>query len=197
MRRSSLQEADDATVISSAVQGDRSAYGALYERHVGRVFRHVLYLTGDPALAQDITAQTFLKALEAIHRYEDRGVPFLAWLFRIAYNLTINYKKGSKTNGHTHLPEGVELRGNLASPEESCEAKANGERVWQGVRRLRGDQRQVIVMRFIDGLSYPDIAQVLGKSVGAVRVSQYRALCALRRLLEDDRGGNNHKPCAS
>jgi RNA polymerase sigma-70 factor (ECF subfamily) len=187
MRRSNLQEADDSELIACAARGDREAFGALYERYVFRVFRHVYYLTSDPHTAEDLTAQTFLNALEAIPRYEIRGVPFLAWLLRIAYNLTVNHRKVRK-NGTTQLPESLEIEGTTYSPEASCEAKADGERVWEGVRRLRDDQRQVIVMRFIDGLSYPDIARVLGKSIGAVRVIQYRALCALRRKLEDDVG---------
>jgi len=185
MRRSNLQEADDSELIARAAEGDREAFGVLYERYVFRVFRHVYYLTSDPHTAEDLTAQTFLNALEAIPRYEMRGVPFLAWLLRIAYNLTVNHRKVRK-NGTAPLPEGLEIEGTSYSPEASCEAKADGERVWEGVRRLRGDQRQVIVMRFVDGLSYPDIARVLGKSIGAVRVIQYRALVALRHRLEDD-----------
>ena len=187
MRRSTLQETDDKELIAQAGKGDREAFGALYERYVFRVFRHVYYLTSSPQTAEDLTAQTFLNALEAIHRYEVRGAPFLAWLLRIAYNLTVNHKKVRK-NGASPLPETMEIPGTTYSPEETCEAKADGEEVWAGVRRLRGDQRQVIVMRFVDGLSYPDIAKVLGKSIGAVRVIQYRALCALRRRLEDDLG---------
>src|SRR3990172_7583822 len=187
MRRSNLQETDDSELIACAARGDREAFGALYERYVFRVFRHVCYLTRDPHTAEDLTAQTFLNALEAIPRYEMRGVPFLAWLLRIAYNLTVNHRKVRK-NGTAPLPEGLEIQGTIYSPEASCEAKADGERVWEGVRRLRGDQRQVIVMRFIDGLSYPDIAKVLGKSIGAVRGIQYRALFPLRHRLEDDRG---------
>lgn len=187
MRRSGLQKADDSELIARAARGDREAFGALYERYVFKVFRHVYYLTSDLHTAEDLTAQTFLNALEAIHRYEMRGVPFPAWLLRIGYNLTVNHRKVRK-NGAAPLPEAVEVQGTLYSPEASCEAKADGERLWEGVRTLRGDQRQVIVMRFIDGLSYPDIAKVLGKSIGAVRVIQYRALCALRRRLEDDLG---------
>ncbi len=186
MRRSNLQKTDDSGLIARAAKGDRAAFGALYERYVFRVFRHVYYLTSDTHTAEDLTAQTFLNALEAIPKYELRGVPFLAWLLRIAYNLTVNHKK-VRSNGTAPLPEAVEVQGTLYSPEAACEAKADGEQVWEGVRRLKGDQRQVIVMRFIDGLSYPDIAKVLGKSIGAVRVIQYRALCALRRL-EDDLG---------
>ncbi len=187
MRRSNLQETDDKDLIGRAAKGDREAFGALYERYVFRVFRHVYYLTGNSHTAEDLTAQTFLKALEAIHRYEMRGVPFVAWLLRIGYNLTVNHKK-VRNNGTAPLPEVVEVQGTQYSPEASCEAKADGERVWAGVRTLRGDQRQVIVMRFLDGLSYPDIAKVLDKSIGAVRVIQFRALSALRRRLEDDLG---------
>src|SRR4030067_464388 len=96
MRRSTLQETDDGELIAGAARGDREAFGALYERYVFRVFRHVYYLTSDPHTAEDLTAQTFLNALEAIPRYEVRGGPFLAWLLRIAYNLTLNHKKARK-----------------------------------------------------------------------------------------------------
>ncbi len=187
MGRSNHQKTDDDKLIARAAKGDREAFGALYERYVFRVFRHVYYLTSDTHTAEDLTAQTFLNALEAIHRYEVRGVTFLAWLLRIAYNLTMNHRN-LRSNGNSQLPEAVEAQGTAYSPEATCEAGADGEQVWAGVRRLKGDQRQVIVMRFIDGLSYPDIAKVLGKSIGAVRVIQYRALCALRRPLEDDLG---------
>jgi RNA polymerase sigma-70 factor (ECF subfamily) len=187
MRGSGLQKADDSELIARAARGDREAFGALYERYVFKVFRHVYHLTSDVHTAEDLTAQTFLNALEAIPRYEMRGVPFLAWLLRIGYNLTINHRKVRK-NGAAPLPEAVQVQGTLYSPEASCEAKADGERLWEGVRTLRGDQRQVIVMRFMDGLGYSDIAKVLGKSIGAVRVIQYRALSALRRRLEDDLG---------
>ena len=188
MRRSSLIETDDVELIARAARGDREAFGRLYERYVLRVFRHIYFLTSDSQLAEDLTAQTFLKTLEALPRYEIRGIPFLAWLLRIASNLTINHLKSQKNNGHAQLPESVAARGTDYSPEQSCEIKLDGERVWAQVRRLRGDQRQVIVMRFIDGLSYPDIAHVLGKSVGAVRVIQYRALASLRQMLEDQPG---------
>jgi RNA polymerase sigma-70 factor (ECF subfamily) len=79
-----------------------------------------------------------------------------------------------------------------APPEFYCEAKIDGEAVWQAVAALDGGQRQVIVLRFMDGLSYADVAGVLGKSVGAVRVAQYRALHALRRRLEDGNLGRHH-----
>ena len=180
---------DDETLVDRATAGDREAFGELYERCVRRVYRHVLYIINDVNLAEDLTEQTFLRALEAIHRYERRGVPFLAWLLRIARNLYLNGRRVERNNSTIHKKwDG----GAAASPESFCEAKLDGEEVWRAVRALDGDQRQVIVLRFMDGLSYADVADVLGKSVGAVRVAQYRALRALRRRLEDGNLGRHY-----
>ena len=180
---------DDETLVGRATVGDREAFGELYERHVSRVFRHVLYMVNDVHVAQDLTEQTFLRALEAIHGYEWRGVPFLAWLLRIARNLYLNGQRVQRNNSSIHSKWNGDI---AASPEFFCEAKLDGEEVWRAVQALDGDQRQVIVLRFMDGLSYADVARVLGKSVGAVRVAQYRALCALRRSLEDGDLGRHY-----
>jgi len=186
IRRSAVAETDDDALIISAATGDREAFGRLYERYAVRVLRHAYFLTSDPVLAEDITAQAFLKALEAIPRYESRGVPFVAWLLRITCNLVINHKKSHKNGGHSQLPDTLESPDSNASPENSAELKLDGERVWREVKKLPSEQRQVIVMRFIDDLGYPDIAGVLGKSVGAVRVIQFRALASLRHMMEDE-----------
>jgi len=186
MRRSAVVETDDDQLIALAAGGDRQSFGELYERYALRVFRHAQFLTGDPVLAEDVTAQVFLKALEAIPRYESRGVPFVAWLLRITCNMVINHRKSAKNNGHSQIPENIEATGTFFSPEDSCEVKVDGERVWREVRKLPCEQRQVIVMRFIDDLGYPDIAHVLGKTVGAVRVIQFRALANLRGMLDDE-----------
>jgi len=184
MQRSTSVETDFNALIERAARGDREAFGEIYEKHALRVFRHAYFLTGDPVLAEDLTAQTFLKALEAIPRYEQRGVPFIAWLLRIAGNLTINYKKAQKNGHHAQLPETLEDEDRFVSPEWACESKSNGERVWRLVSQLPHEQRQVVVMRFIDDLPYQEVAHVLGKSVGAVRVIQFRALASLRRMVQ-------------
>ena len=186
MPRSTSVLTEFSTLIERAARGDRAAFGEIYEQHALRVFRHAYFLTGDPFLAEDLTAQTFLKALEAIPRYEQRGVPFIAWLLRITGNLTINYKKAQKNGHHAQLPDTLEDEDRFTSPEKSCVAKSNSERVWRFVSRLPHEQRQVIVMRFIDDLPYPEVAQVLGKSVGAVRVIQFRALAGLRRMVQEE-----------
>jgi len=180
---------EDETLVDRATAGDREAFGELYDRCVRRVFRHVLYMVNDVDLAEDVTEQTFLRALEAIHRYERRGVPFVAWLLRIARNLYLNDRRVERNNSSIHNKWNG---GGAPSPEFYCEAKLDGEEVWRAVRALDGDQRQVIVLRFMDGLSYADVARILRKSVGAVRVAQYRALRALRRKLEDGNLGRHY-----
>lgn len=175
--------AGESVLVERAKAGDREAFGELYDRYALFTYRHIHHLVRDHQGAEDLTAQTFLQALQAIGRYEQRGIPFQVWLLRIARNLTINHWRGRRF----HIPgsDGLGGEDSAPSPESFCEAKLREEEVWRAVEHLRGDQRQVIVLRFLDGLSYPDVAQVLGKSVGAVRVIQYRALSALRRALED------------
>ena len=180
---------EDEILIDRATAGDREAFGELYERYINRVYRHVFYMVNDVDVAQDLTEQTFLRALEAIQRYEKRGIPLLAWLLRIARNLSLNNQRVQRNNSSIWKNSEDAV---AASPESCCEAKLNGEEVRQAVGALEGDQRQVIVLRFMDGLSYADVARVLGKSVGAVRVAQYRALRALRRRLEDGNLGQHY-----
>ena len=185
-RSTSAVDSGSDELIALAAAGDREAFGRLYEQHAVRVFRHAYFLTSDVSLAEDLTAQTFLKALEAIGRYEDRGVPFIAWLLRITVNLAINHRKALKNGIHAQLPEQIVDDDALSSPEQSCTMKSEGERVWTKVRELPLEQRQVIVMRFMEDLPYSDVAAVLGKSIGAVRVIQFRALHNLRNLLREE-----------
>jgi len=179
----------ESILVERARAGDRQAFGELYDRYAALTFRHFHCLVGDRQTTEDLTAQTFLQALQAIGRYEERGIPFQVWLLRIARNLAINHWRIRRN--HSNGDNGLERKDSMPSPESLCEAKLLEEEVWRAVRRLRGDQRQVIVLRFVDGLSYPEVAQVLGKSIGAVRVVQYRALSALRRALEDGDLGHN------
>lgn len=172
----------DTTLLERAKAGDHQAFGQLYDCYAPGIYRYLYCLVGDRQEAEDLTAQAFLQVLRAIGRYEERGVPFRAWLLRIARNLAINQWRAQQ-NRNSCCNNGLERT--VPSPELLCEAKLREEEVWRAVRSLGRDQRQVIILRFVDGLSYPEVAQILGKSIGAVRVIQYRALSALRRALED------------
>ena len=184
-----IASAEEAALVDQAIAGDREAFGELYERHVRRVYRYLLYMAKDVDVAEDLTEETFLQALAAIHRYQRRGVPFVAWLLRIAHNLQLNLN-GRRAQRSVPLVH-EDQEGVVGSPELFLQDRASAERLMQVVQTLNEDQRQVLILRFIEGLSYADTARILGKSVGAVRVAQYRALRALRQKLEDGDLGQN------
>ena len=181
-----IASAEEATLVDQAIAGNREAFGELYERHVGRVYRYLLYMAKNVDVAEDLTEETFLQALAAIHRYQRRGVPFVAWLLRIAHNLQLNLngRRAWRTVPLIHEDQ----EGVMGSPELILQDRASAERLMQVVQTLNENQRQVVILRFIEGLGCADTARVLGKSVGVIRVTQYRALRALRRSLENGRG---------
>jgi len=181
-----IASAEEATLVDQAIVGDREAFGELYERYVRRVYTYLFYMAKDVDVAEELTAETFLQALAAIHRYQRRGVPYVAWLLPIAHNLQLNLN-GRRAQRSVPLVH-EDQEGVMGSPESSFEHKANGERLMQAVQTLNADQRQVIILRFIDGLSCADTARVLRKSVEAVRTAQCRALRTLRQRLEDGAG---------
>lgn len=175
---------DERDLVERAVCRDPEAFGELYDRHVVRVYRHIYYLVGSPAEAEDLTAQTFLQAWEAIERYQIRGAPFVSWLLRIAHNLAVSHLRSKREKAQLH--EGIVDEGSRRDPEAVAEQKADEERVRQAILRLRDEQRQVIILRFVEDLEYREVAEIIGKSVAAIRVIQHRALNALRRQLRLD-----------
>lgn len=180
----SPQDLDERTLVRRAIARDREAFGVLYDRHVVRVYRHLYYLVGNAAEAEDLTAQAFLQAWEAIDRYQIRGAPFISWLLRIAHNLGVSYLRSKKENAQ--LPETLEDRTSKRDPEELAHQQLQLEKIRQAILRLRDEQRQVILLRFVEDLDYPEVAQIVGKSVAAVRVIQHRALNALRKQIQQD-----------
>ena len=167
-----------------AAQRDRAAFGALYRRYLDRVYGYCFYLLGDHHDAEDVTERTFVAALAAIDRYRDEGATFRAWLFRIAHNQLANALRTRQRHRTTALdvvPEPMthaDPAGLLSLAEE-----ARGLR--RALEQLPDDRRQVVVLRFVDGLTAREIGAVLGRSQGAVRVLQHRALRQLADLIAD------------
>lgn len=183
--RNSLSRRREASLIRRAIKGDREAFGELYLHNVYAVFQHIYGLVPNATIAEDLTAQTFLNALEAMHRFQYRGTRFLSWLLRIAHNLTLQHLKNQKRDGHIPLLEGVEAGSdNYNTPEALYEARSQRDFIWSQVSHLSWTQRRVLIMRFVDGLKPAEIAEVLGKSEGAVRIMQWRALSTLRQKVE-------------
>ena len=173
---------DEAGLVARAIQRDSEAFGQLYEACLDRIYRYVYYRVNSTTEAEDLTEQVFLKAWEAIDRYEQRGVPFLAWLYRLAHNLVVDhYRSQRQTVPLDDLRETEEASEDI---EASVHAQLDAEEVREAIQRLSPEHQQLITLRFVEGLSHAEVAQIVGKSEGATRVVQYRALQALARALE-------------
>jgi len=173
---------DDTPLVLRAIQRDQDAFGELYDRHAVRVYRHIYYMVGNTAEAEDLTAQTFLRAWEAIERYQVRGAPFVSWLLRIAHNLGVSHLRSRRETSQIH--EGIVDDKLRRDPEWSYAQTAEEELVREAILRLREEQRQVIILRFIEDLDYREVAEIIGKSVAAIRVIQHRALNSLRKQMK-------------
>src|SRR5450759_1468217 len=153
---------DDTALVLRAIRRDQDAFGELYDRHVVRVYRHIYYMVGSAAEAEDLTAQTFLRAWEAIERYQVRGAPFVSWLLRIAHNLGVSYLRSKRDSSELH--DGIVDTKERRDPEWSYQQTAEEELVREAILRLREEQRQVIILRFIEDLDYREVAEIIGKS---------------------------------
>lgn len=173
---------EEKLLVQRAIGKDQAAFAELYDRHVVRVYRHIYYLVSDTREAEDLTAQTFLKAWEAIGRYKERGAPIIAWLLRIAHNLTVSHLRSKRDHSELEDVHVDQRRG--GNPEEVLVQSSDEHSVREAVMKLREEQRQVIMLRFVEEMGYQEVAEVIGKSVPAVRVIQHRALGNLRKIMQ-------------
>lgn len=181
------REQEVSALVEAAVKGDAESFGRLYDIYGERIYRHIYYRVGDPTDAEDLTAQVFLNAWRAISRYRSMGRPFIVWLLSIARNLVVDHYRARKE--HTSLDGVVVVAGERDDPQAEVERTLTGQGLREAILKLKKDQQMVIVLRFIDDLEYPDIAAIMGKSEGAIRVIQHRALIALRSILKKEEGG--------
>lgn len=175
-------ESSEDSLVKRAVQRDREAFASLYDRHVEHVYKHIYYMVLNKSDAEDITQEVFIRAWKYIDKYRYTGAPFVAWLIKIARNLIVDHYKARKKVGHLVELE-VGSQTDETNPEAITEASLNRSHVRKAILKLKGEKQKVILMHFIDGFSYREIAKLLNKSEGAVRVIQYRALNDLRHML--------------
>jgi RNA polymerase sigma-70 factor (ECF subfamily) len=168
-------------LVERARRGDTAAVGALYDAFAPRVYRFFRFRVSADEPAEDLMQRVFLKMVEQLPKYEPRGVPFAAWLFRVARNTWIDDGRSY----HATLPlEAMESEpAELGDPEALTEASLDGELIRSAVAALPDDQREVIACRFFAGLTPRETAELMGRSEGSVRVLQHRALAGLRRRL--------------
>ncbi len=175
---------DDAAIerlVGEARAGDAWAFGELFDHFHLPVYRFVASRVRHPSDAEDLTQLVFVKALEALPRYETRGIPFGGWLFRLARNAVIDHVRTS--HEHADLAQSVERAGADAGPDELAVNRQEIEAVRSALSALTDDQRDVIALRFFAGLSAREAAEAMGKQEGTIRGLQFRAIAALRRQL--------------
>ena len=177
-------KADDAQLIQRAISRDPDAFGRLYDMYIDRVYRHLYYRVGSVADAEDLTQQVFLKAWQAIDRYKKTASPFVAWLITISHNLVVDFYRTKKDK--TSLDAEVVADDSASGPEQVTEARFAQRHLRRAILKLHGKQQQVVLLRFIEGFGYEEIASLPGKSQGAIRVIQHRALAKLRQILEKE-----------
>ena len=178
---------DDAAVqrlVKEAQAGDAWAFGRLFDHYHLSVYRYIASRVRRPTDAEDLTQLVFVKALEALPRYESRGIPFGGWLFRLARNAVIDFVRTS--HEHADLAESVERASPEDGPDDIAVFRQELDAVWAALATLTEEQRDAIALRFFAGLSAREAAEVMGKQEGTVRGLQFRAIAALRRQLGMD-----------
>ena len=181
--------AGDDVVLARAVQGDQEAFGALYERYVGRIYTYVYYRTGNHHDAEDITARVFYRAIRSIDKYQDRGLPISAWLYRIAHNLVANWHRDRSRRPEILLDERLAFFPGIEHPEVTLVRNEERDRLLKLIRKLPPDRQQLLILKFVDHLSNAEIGQIMGRTEGAVKSLYHRTLLTLRDELTEFTGG--------
>jgi len=166
--------AEEARLIQRAQAGEAAALEALYDQYAPAIFRYFYFRVRDPLLAEDLTGIVFLKMVEHLPRYIERGAPLGAWLFQIAHSQFIDHVRRSARHPQDALSEATPA--DDADPETQVEFVFENQQLWVALQTLTAEQQQVVQLRFWEGYSLEATAQLLGKTIGAVKALQHRAL---------------------
>jgi len=169
-------------LVKQAIDGDVETFGELYSIYLDRIYRYVFYQVHNKVTAEDLTEEIFMKAWRGIGKYRWKGQPFSAWLYRIAHNHVIDYFRTSRQ----HQPLDWEIPADGDQPQQELETKQIQQSLLRAISSLPQQQKQVITLKFIEDLDNRTIEHIMGKSQGAIRVMQMRALAALRQILNEE-----------
>ena len=187
--QSSASQPQDEREVEAALvvraQKNTQAFGELYERYVDRIYSYVYSRVQNVQDAEDLTARIFYRALDRLGRYEDRGLPFGAWLFRIAHNLVANWHRDQSKR--TFVPtDGLVFPGaRRDEPEATAERREGEDALWEAIERLPEERRQLLFHKFGDQLTNLEIGELMQKSEGAIKSLYFRTLAALRTDLSE------------
>lgn len=181
---------DEQELVKRAKGGEAEAFGLLYDYYLPKIYRFVLIKVSHREEAEDLTHQTFLKAWQNIDQYDFRGHSFGSWLYRIARNAVIDrHRKNTPVFSLDDLTFDIPARDR--SPEELTEARIESEVILEAIRELKEIEQEVLLMRFVEELNTKEVAQIVKKTEGAVKLIQHRALKNLAKILENGRKATN------
>lgn len=170
----------DEELLVLAAQGDLEAFGSLYERYVERIYNYIYYRTGNTYDAEDLTERVFMRAMRHISNYHDRGLPFSAWLYRIAHNLVANWHRDNNRRKEIPLDEGIYGLHQGEHPETELLKLEERDRLLRAIRCLPAERQQLLILKFVEHLSNMEIGQIMGRTEGAVKSLYHRTLLAMR-----------------
>ena len=178
-------ESASPELIARAQRGDLPALTTLYDQHHNQIYRYLRARLGDVRAAEDLTGEVFQRMLTSLAGYRPQGLPFRAWLFRIAHNLLVDHYRRAGKRLTVEWDERMPLPDHSADPADRTEHNLVVEQVQRAMARLEDGQRETLMLRFLSGLSLRETALTLGKSEEAVKALQRRGLAALRRALQE------------
>ncbi|MCB9437123.1 MAG: sigma-70 family RNA polymerase sigma factor [Anaerolineales bacterium] len=174
---------DENDLVTLAQQGDKYAFGELYQRYVSRIYTYFYYRTGNKQDAEDLTTRVFMRALSHINSYSDRGVPFSAWLYRIAHNLLANWHRDNSRRKIIAIDEYIGSELETDAPEAITEDMQEQEELMESIRQLPADRQQLLFLKFVERLSNAEIGEIMNRTEGAVKSLYHRTLATLHEDL--------------
>ena len=174
-------------LVTLAQNGDAEAFALLYERYVDVVYRYIYYRVGSHHTAEDLTSETFVRALRRLDSFTWTGRDIAAWFVTIARNIVLDHVKSSRYKLEVTTAELLDGDERAPSPEQDVLQRLRDERLVEAMKRLKPDQQECLALRFLQGLSLAETAEALGRSAGAVKQLQLRAVRALHRELGGER----------
>ena len=193
-----LEALDDQTLARQVII-NRDAFGVLYQRHVSAIYRYTYYRVGNHDDAEDLTAKAFIRALKHVHNYNDRGLPFTAWLYRIAHNVVANFHRDNSRHPAVpfedmDLPAGNDFIAGAHHDDTDHKIDASSERaqLLRAMRQLPQERQHLVVLKFVEQKQNSEIGLIMNRSEGAIKSLYHRTLLQLREIL--DRAGLETRP---
>jgi len=178
-----IESSEDA-LLEGAIRAEPAALGMLYDLYVEKIYAYIYHRVGQADLAEDLTGQVFMRMLEAVRTGRVWHTSFSGWLYRIAHNLVVDHYRRKKRATIVDLDDAAPVRAQTGDPIDSMESQFERERLRAALAKLTDEQAQVIGLRFLEDLSIAEVAQIMDKTEGAVKALQYRAVLALRRVMQ-------------